>query len=87
MQDRLSTRFGHWAGQPLAKRAGQDSEREEVSTTKEETLVQALGEIELKEIGEQIAEIVRQHGLQKSPDICRGLFSYLSDVIDGWNCV
>ena len=58
-----------------------------MKTTEEEILIQVLGEVELKEIGEQIAEIVRQHDLQKSPDICRKLFSYLSDVIDGWNCV
>ena len=50
-------------------------------------LISILGADELKSIGEQIAEIVRQHGLQKSPDTCRKLFTYLSDVIDGWNCV
>lgn len=54
---------------------------------KEMALLQALGEEGLKEIGGQIAEIVRQHGLQKSPDLCRMLFSYMSDVIDGWNRV
>lgn len=58
-----------------------------MKATKEETLIQTLGEAELREIGEQIVEIVRQHGLQKSPDTCKKLFSYLSDVIDGWNCV
>ena len=50
-------------------------------------LISILGADELKSIGEQIAEIVRQHGLQKSPDTCRRLFNYLSDVIDGWNRV
>ena len=53
----------------------------------EAELLILLGEEKLKNIGEQIAEIVRQHGLQKSPDVCRKLFSYLSDVIEGWNCV
>lgn len=53
----------------------------------EAELLDLLGEERLKCIGEEIAEIVRQHGLQKSPDICRKLFSYLSDVIEGWNCV
>lgn len=53
----------------------------------EMTLLLVLGEKRLKEIGEQIAEIVRQHDLQKSPDLCRLLFSYVSNVIDGWNCV
>lgn len=40
---------------------------------------------ELKEIGEEIAEIVRQHGLQHSPEKCRELFNHMADVIDGWN--
>lgn len=53
----------------------------------ESELLSILGEDELKSIGEQIAEIVRQHGLQRSPDTCRKLFSYLSDVINGWNSV
>lgn len=53
----------------------------------ETELINILGADELKSIGEQIAEIVRQHGLQKSPDTCRRLFNYLSDVIDGWNRV
>lgn len=54
---------------------------------KEKELLDLLGEEQLKCIGEQIAEIVRQHDLQNSPGTCRKLFSYLSDVIDGWNCV
>lgn len=53
----------------------------------EQELISLLGEENLKNIGEQMAEIVRQHSLHKSPDICRKLFSYLSDVIDRWNCV
>lgn len=53
----------------------------------ENELIDILGEANLREIGCQIAEIVRQHNLQKSPDVCRKLFSHLSDVIDGWNCV
>ena len=52
---------------------------------KEIELLSLLGEETLKEIGEQLAEIVRQHDLQKSPDVCRKLFSYLADVVDGWN--
>ncbi len=50
-------------------------------------LVEELGEEKLKEIGQQLAEIVRQHNLQKSPDLCRKLFTYFSSVIDDWNCV
>lgn len=53
----------------------------------ERELVKLLGESELKDIGEQLAEVVRQHGLQKSPDVCRKLFRYMADVVDGWNCV
>lgn len=53
----------------------------------EKELIASLGEERLKEIGEQIADIVRQHDLQKSPDVCRNLFCYLSNVIIGWNCV
>ena len=53
----------------------------------ESDLLKTLGEEQLKSIGEQIAEIVREHGLQHAPDVCRKLFFYLSDVIDGWNCV
>lgn len=56
-------------------------------TNLEAELISVLGEEELKNIGEQIVETVRQHGLHKSPDICRKLFSYLSNVIDGWNSV
>lgn len=50
-------------------------------------LLSVLGDGKLKKIGEQMAEIVRQHDLQKSPIVCRRLFSYLSDVIEGWNSV
>lgn len=53
----------------------------------EAELLSLLGEERLKKIGEQFAEIVRQHDLQKLPDVCRKLFSYMSDVIDNWNCV
>lgn len=53
----------------------------------ERELVKLLGESELKDIGEQFAEVVRQHGLQKSPDVCRKLFRYMADVVAGWNCV
>lgn len=51
----------------------------------ERILIEALGEEQLKEIGEQIAEVIRKHKLQTSPQICRKLLHYLSDVIEGWN--
>lgn len=50
----------------------------------ERELVALLGEDELKSIGEQIADVVRTHDLQQSPDVCRKLFRHMSDVIDGW---
>lgn len=53
----------------------------------EKYLISALGEESLKNIVEQIAEVVRQHGLQKYPDVCRKLFYYMADVVDGWNRV
>lgn len=53
----------------------------------EKLLCEIIGEDALKEIGEQIAEIIRKHDLQLHPEICRKLFHYLSDVIDRWNCV
>lgn len=53
----------------------------------ERSLLAVLGDCELRRIGEQIAEIVRQHDLQQSPDVCKMLFSYMSGVIEGWNCV
>ena len=57
------------------------------TTELEKELSQFLGQEELKNIGEQIADIIQQHNLQKSPDVCRQLFTYLSNVIDGWNSV
>lgn len=56
-------------------------------TKTERELIKILGEEQLKSIGEQLADIVRQHDLQRSPDVCRKLFAYMSDVIDGWNSV
>lgn len=53
----------------------------------ESELVMLLGAEHLKYVGMQISEIVRQHNLHHSPDVCRKLFTYLSDVVDGWNCV
>lgn len=53
----------------------------------EQELTAILGADELKNVGEAIAEILRAHNLHRSPDVCRKLFSYLSDVIDGWNFI
>lgn len=50
-------------------------------------LVSELGTERLKEIGEDIAEIIRQNKLQHKPTLCKKLFAYVSCVIDGWNCV
>lgn len=51
----------------------------------EQHLLSILGEENLKEIGEQLAEIVVRHGLQQSPELCEDLFLYFSSVIFGWN--
>lgn len=57
-------------------------------TNRAETeLLQLLSEETLKEIGEHLADIVRQYDLQRSPDVCRKLFSYMADVVESWNCV
>ncbi len=53
----------------------------------EQLLFESVGAEKLKIIGEQIVEIVREHELHKSPDVCQMLFRYLSSVIEGWNCV
>lgn len=47
-------------------------------------LAAVLGDEELKSIGEAIADIVRQHNLQDSPEVCKWLFAYILDIIDGW---
>lgn len=60
---------------PLPKLKNEDTER---------NLIEALGEVQLKEIGEQIAEVIRKYNLQMHPEICRKLFNHLSDVIEGW---
>ena len=53
----------------------------------ENHLISILGEEKLKKIGEQMAEIVMQHGLQRSPELCEDLLIYFSCVIFGWNSV
>ena len=53
----------------------------------EEYLIDAVGGDELKEIGQDIAEVIRAHGLHKRPALCRVILSYMSDVIESWNCV
>ena len=51
----------------------------------ENELLKILGDENLKHIGESIAGIIREYNLQNSPDICRKLFSYMSEIVDGWN--
>lgn len=53
----------------------------------EEHLIKAIGSDELKDIGQEIAKVIMWHGLHKSPDLCRELFAYMSEVIVGWNRV
>lgn len=53
----------------------------------ERELISDLGTEKLKEIGQDIAEIIRKNKLQNRPVLCKKLFTYVSCVIDGWNCV
>lgn len=53
----------------------------------EAKLTAEMSEEAIKAVGEDIAEVVRVHKLVKRPDVCRALFSYMSDVVDGWNSV
>lgn len=55
-------------------------------TTQEKQLLSILGPDGLKSIGEDIAEIVRQHNLQNDPDTCKELFDYMANVVRGWGC-
>lgn len=71
------------AGVKASWHEGQECEQ----SNAEAELMELLTPEELQSIGESIADIVRQHHLQRSPDVCRKLFSYLSDVIDSWNSV
>ena len=51
----------------------------------ERLLVETLGEPKLKKVCEDLAEVIRKHELNKKPVICRYLFSYMSEVVSGWN--
>ena len=51
----------------------------------ERLLVESLGEPKLKKVCEEIAEVIRKNELNKKPVLCRYLFSYMADVISGWN--
>lgn len=58
---------------------------EEKTKALETQLLSVLGGEKLKEIGEQLAEVVVKHNLQTSPILCGELFTYMSGVIVGWN--
>ena len=51
----------------------------------EEKLIQLIGSETLKKIGEQIATILRENGLHRSPEICTDLFHYMDSVVRRWN--
>lgn len=51
----------------------------------ERLLVESLGEPKLKKVCEEISEVIRKNELNKKPVLCRYLFSYMADVISGWN--
>lgn len=54
---------------------------------KDETvLIDLLGEENLKNTCQDMAEVIRKHGLQRSSETCKILFRYMSSVVEGWNC-
>lgn len=53
----------------------------------QDTLIELIGETKLKSICTEIAESVRKHDLHREPEICARLFLYMTEVINGWNCV
>lgn len=53
----------------------------------ERELAVEFGDDKFKEICQDIAEVIRQNKLQHKPDLCRKIFTYLSFVVEGWNCV
>lgn len=53
----------------------------------EAVLVDLLGEEKLRAVCCDMAETIRKHGLTQSPATCEILFRYMSDVVNGWNCV
>lgn len=46
-----------------------------------------LGAEVFKELGQDLAMVIAQHGLTKEPEICEKVFRYMSFVIRGWNSV
>lgn len=53
----------------------------------EDILADELGEEKLDAIGKDLALLLRNHGLHRSPDVCEVLFFYMADVVKGWNSV
>lgn len=49
-------------------------------------LIDLLGEENLKNICQDMAEVIRRHELHQSPSTCEILFRYMSSVVEGWNC-
>lgn len=44
-----------------------------------------LGAERTKLIVESIALVIAQNGLTRSPELCRKIFRYMSEVVTGWN--
>lgn len=44
-----------------------------------------LSEGRAREIIEDMALLLAQHGLTRNPALCDKLFSYMSTVVSGWN--
>lgn len=44
-----------------------------------------LGAERTKLIVEGLALVIAQNGLTRSPELCRKIFRYMSEVVTGWN--
>lgn len=46
-----------------------------------------LGDCEAKKICEDIAMVLANHHLVRSPELCKALFYHMISVTEGWNSV
>ena len=53
----------------------------------EDILAENLGEEKLSEVCRDLAVLLKNHGIHRSPDVCEVLFFYMADVVKGWNSV
>lgn len=50
-------------------------------------LDEKLGEEKAKNVLEDLAKVIADHGLVHNPKICEKLFTYMISVTRGWNSV